>query len=827
MATLTLNGARGMATRRDFIQGVGVTLTVGATGVIGACGMPSGDPGDPGDPGAATPDAAANDAVTPNAWVSIGDDDVITIQFGATEMGQGSMTSVPLVLAEEMDADWDNVRVETVSRHDPAYGNPVAFGYYGFPIMYTAGSAALRGYFNAMRQAGAQARKFLLEAAAAQLGVPVDELSTQPSSVVHAASGRTLSYGQIAAAAEVPESLPEVPESEYKPRSEYRYLGTDVPRIDVPAKVDGSAEYGIDVRIPGMVYASVLRAPVEGEEPMQVDDGAARAIPGVTDVVTLPHGVAVIGETVEGTIWGKNALQVVWSENSRFRETDQARDLDEYEAHARDLDFSTGNPLWQDVGDIGPAFESADRVIEAVFRSEPAYHAQMEPLSATASVSADGLSAEIWVSTQTQSLTAMAAADLLETDVDRITVNAMYIGGGYGRRAEYRQKDVEDALLLSRELGRPVKVIWSREDDVRDGIFRPLAAQYLRAALDADGQVTALHQRVATPSVLSSMNEPRWALSRNRDGISMNGAQTTRYSIPNIRAEHVMVDRCSRLAAWRGVATSYTRFANESLIDEIAHTVGSDPLQFRLDLTRDDPAAQSVLEEVARMAEWSRPREGTSPRRGRCPTMAAHPCQRALRRVSVNEATGAITVHRYWMAIDAGFIVSPRNTEAQMEGNIVYGISSALKERITVNAGSVDQSNFHDYPIMRMNEMPELHVRALSNDKPPSGCGRTGPGHHGTGHCQRRIRRDRRAAARVADDAGAGAGGVAPRRAPDGSFRTNRTPAMPLFDSYVIVDWEADGCWNVPIPSLADRQNTGAAVLTRAVFKRPFLGASA
>ena len=709
----------GLATRREFMHGVGVTLTVGATGVIGACEM------SPDDSGTPASEAPANESVTPNAWVSIGADDVITIQFGATEMGQGSMTSVPLVLAEEMDADWERVRVETVSRHDPTYGNPVAFGYYGFPIMYTAGSAALLGYFNAMRQAGAQARKFLLDAAAVQLSVPVEELSTEPSRVVHAASGQSLSYGEVAAAAEVPDSLPEVPESEFKPRSEYRYLGTDVPRIDVPAKVDGSAQYGIDVRIPDMVYASVLRAPVEGEQPMEIDDSAARAIPGVTGVVTLPYGVAVVGETVEGTIWGKNALQVTWSENSRFRETDQARDLDDYEARARDLSFSTDNPLWQDVGDIDPAFESADRVIEAVFRSEPAYHAQMEPLSATASVSADGLSAEIWVSTQTQSLTAMAAADLLGTDADRITVHAMYIGGGYGRRAEYRQKDVEDALNLSRELGRPVKVIWSREDDVRDGIFRPLAAQYLRAALDADGQITALQQRVATPSVLSFMNEPRWGLSGNRDGISMNGAQVTRYAIPNIRAEHVRVDRCSRLAAWRGVATSYTRFANESFIDEIAHTVGADPLEFRLDLTRDNPAGRSVLEEVAQMAEWSRPREGTTLGVALSDYGGAS-VSAGIAEVSVNEATGAITVHRYWMAIDAGFIVSPRNTEAQMEGNIVYGISSALKERISVNAGSVDQSNFHDYPVMRMNEMPELHVRALPSDAPPSGVGELG-----------------------------------------------------------------------------------------------------
>ena len=346
-------------------------------------------------------------------------------------------------------------------------------------------------------------------------------------------------------------------------------------------------------------------------------------------------------------------------------------------------------------------------------------------MNATASVSADGMSAEIWVSTQTQSLTAMAAADLLETDVDRITVHAMYIGGGYGRRAEYRQKNVEDALYLSRALGRPVKVIWSREDDVRDGIFRPMAAQYLRAALDDGGHMTALHQRVATPSVLSYMNEPRWALSGNRDGISMSGAQTTLYSIPNIRAEHILVDRCSRLAAWRGVGTSYTRFANESFIDEIAHTLGADPLQFRLDLARDDAAVQSVLEEVARMAEWSRPRADRSlgvALSGFGSTALAA----GIAEVSVNRETGAVAVHRYWMVIDAGFIVAPRNTEAQMEGNIVYGISSALKERISVNAGTVDQSNFHDYPVMRMDEMPEIHVKALTNNKPPGGVGELG-----------------------------------------------------------------------------------------------------
>ena len=707
------------ATRREFIHGVGITFAIGASGIIGACAVES--------DGESLPVASApdGDEITPNAWVSIAADDTITIEYGGTEMGQGSMTAVPLALAEELDADWDNVRVHTVDRHDPVYGNPARFRDLGYPILYTAGSATVRGYFTPMRQAGAQARRFLLEAAASEWGVPVAELSTEPSRVVHAASGRSLSYGQIVALAEVPEELPEVDESELKPHSEFRYLGRDIMRLDVPSKTDGSAEYGIDVQVPGMVYASILRTPVEGESPVEVNDTAARAVDGVTDIVTLPYGVAVVGETVEATMWGKAALEVTWSESSPFRATAQARDLDEYEARARDLDFHTDNPLWQDLGDIDAAFAEADRVVEAVYRTDPAYHAQMEPMNATASVSADGKSAEIWVSTQTQSLTVLGSAEALQTTPDRITMHPMYIGGGYGRRCEYRQKYVDDALYVSRAIGRPVKVIWSREDDVKDGAFRPLAAQYLRAALDGDGNITALQQRVATPTVLGYMNEPRWEHAQGRDGISMNGAQTTRYAIPNVRAEHVMVDRCTRLAPWRGVATSYTRFANESFIDELAHLRGADPLAFRIELARDNEAGRAVLEEVGRMADWSQPREGRSLGVALSDYGGAS-VSAGIAEISVDTTTGEIRVHRFWMAIDAGFILAPGNTEAQMEGTIIYGLSNALKERITVNGGSVDQANFHDYPVMRMNEVPEIQVRALSNENPPSGIGELG-----------------------------------------------------------------------------------------------------
>ncbi len=708
-------------TRRDFVRGLTITFTVGATGLIGACSTDQSGENAP----ALTNDGNAE--ISPNAWVTIDAEDVITIQYGGTEMGQGTMTSLPLVLAEELDADWDRVRVETVAGHDPAYGNPTAFGYYGFPILYTAGSQTLRGYFNAMRQAGAQARKVLIDAAATEWGVPVDELRTEPSRVIHSASGRTMSYGQIAAFAEVPETLPEVDESEFKAHSEFRYLGKDIGRIDVPGKSDGTAKFGIDAQVPGMVYASILRTPVEGEEPVVVNDTAARAIDGVTDIVILAYGVAVVGDTVEATIWGKDALEVTWSESSRFRDVEQSRDLDDYEARARDLSFNTGNEPPQDVGDIDAAFADADEVIDAVYRVDPAYHAQMEPMNATASVSEDGKSAEIWVSTQTQSLTVMGAAEALDTTIDRITLHPMYIGGGYGRRAEYRQKYIDDALFVSREIGKPVKVIWSREDDVKDGAFRPLNAQYLRGAIDSDGRLTAVHQRISTCTVLEYMNEPRWALmtgARRTSGLSMGGADVRRYDIPNFRAEHLLMERPSRVAAWRGVASSYTRFGNESFIDELAHAQGADPLEYRLELTGNNSRGRAVLEEVARMADWSRHREETS--LGIAFADRGGSQSAGIAEVSVNVQTGDIRVYRFWIVIDAGFIVSPRNTVAQMEGNVVFGLSNALKERITISGGSVEQSNFHDYPVMRMNEVPEIEVRALSNNLPPTGVGELG-----------------------------------------------------------------------------------------------------
>lgn len=630
------------------------------------------------------------------------------------------MTSIPLVLAEEMDADWDNVRVETVNTHDPAYGNPVFSN-----MLYTSGSTAMMVYFDRMRQAGAQARKLLLDAAATEWNAPVSELTTEPGVVLHPATNRKLSYGDIAAFMKLPEQLPEVDSSDFKPKSAYRYLGRHVPRLDIVEKSTGKAVYGIDVQIPHMAYAAILRAPVEDEQAIVIDDSATRAIDGVTDVVPLPDGVAVVGITVEASQWGKAALKVTWSETSRFQTADTDRDLDEYEDKARDLSYSTNTPLWHDDGDVDAAFARANNIVEASYRTDPAYHAQMEPMACTASVSADGKSAEIWVGTQTQSFSIIGAADLLGTENENISLHTLYSGGGFGRRVLYRQKYVDDALHVSRAIGKPVKIIWSREDDVKGGTFRPLAAQYLRAALDQDNDLIAWHQRIATPSVLKFMNPMRWEAANGKDIVSLNGSQNIRYDVPNFRAEHIMVERNSRLGAWRGVGTTYTKFASESFLDEIAYARGSDPLQFRLELCHKHRRSVNVLQTVADMADWSRPRQGSAlgialSGYGIGSTSAS------IAEVSMDERSGVIKVHRFWTAYDAGFIVSPNNTDSQMESNAVFGISNALKERITIKAGEVQQTNFHDYPIMRMTELPDIQVKAIVTDNPPSGVGELG-----------------------------------------------------------------------------------------------------
>jgi isoquinoline 1-oxidoreductase beta subunit len=689
--------------RRTFLAaGSALVFTVGQSGLLSI------------NSAYASPSGSTLDA---NAWIRIGTDNIVTVIFPITEMGQGSSTALPIILAEELDADWDTVEIDQLDLDDRRYGNPV-FG----NVLYTAGSTGVYGYFDTLRKAGAQARATLIAIAAKHLSTPVAEFTTEPNVVVQTASGRRLTYGEIAALPYTDIAIPEISEADLKAPRDYRLIGQDVPRRDIPAKSNGTETFTYDVRLPGMLYATVLRAPVEGEGPIAVDDGATLATPGVLRTVELPDGVAVVAERLEAAVTGKDALEVQWSTKSPARAFDSDTALAAYAEAARDP--KKAGTVWRSEGDATTAIGAAGRTIEASYLSDYAYHAQIEPMAAVAAVDADGKGAEVWVGTQTQSWTMRTITNVLDTTPDRIRMHVMTMGGSFGRRTALHQEYVRDALLCSKAAGAPVKVVWSREDDVKQGCFRPAAAQHLRAGLTSDRTLAGWHHRVAAPSVIAFFNPLRWSQVEPNDIITMRGSESKFYELSDMLADHVVTERGARLAPWRGIGASYTSFAAEAFMDELAEAAESDPIEFRMQLLQHNPRGGRLLEKVAEMSNWQQPRSDTAlgiAFAGYGDSMAA-----GVAEISVDRDTGIIRVHHFWAAVDAGLIVAPDNALAQIEGGIVFGVSSALKERITIKGGEVEQSNFYDYEILRANEVPEIAIDLQSIDAPPTGIGEVG-----------------------------------------------------------------------------------------------------
>ena len=649
-------------------------------------------------------------------WVRISADGRIVIRFAATEMGQGVSTALPMILAEEMDAEWEMVDVEQVSAGPlDVFGNPRTGG-----IMYTAGSSSIEGYFDTMRRAGAGVRQSILHMAAAEMGVSVDSLETERGRVIHRLSGQVMSYGEASQGPMPAEALPQVGEQDLKMPGQWQIIGRDIPRKDVAAKSRGEAQYSIDVRVPGMVYAVQILAPVEGETPQSIEDAEARAIPGVVDVVALANSVNVLAETLEAALAARELVRVEWSETSRFRSVDSATALQTLADSAEDE--TQAATAWHSRGDFGALTEV--RTLTATYATEAVYHAQMEPLCAVAHVDEDGSGAEIWLGTQSQSVTLLVAASVLDTTPDRIGFHAMTMGGGFGRRTVFARELLRDALLLSRGAGRPVKLMWTREDDVRNGWFRPAGAHCLTGLVNDAGDLVALKHRIASPSIMEFTLPPIWENANNRDLLVMEGSESSDYAVPNLLAEHVIVPRQSRVAAWRGIGAGPICFARECFIDELAHQFGSDPVSYRRRLLADSPRGLAVLNEVLRMSDF-----------GNAPAGRAHGLAFAgykesrgagVAEVSVNVETGKITIHRFWAAVDVGTVIHPDNLVAQVEGGILFGLSGLLRERISIRDGVVEQSNFYDYDVLRMGELPEIHVEAIQSEAPPTGAGEIG-----------------------------------------------------------------------------------------------------
>jgi isoquinoline 1-oxidoreductase beta subunit len=700
--TETLQLRTSALSRRSFLVAVGGTVIAVAFGSLPDAALGA----------VVAPSATSN--YRPNAWVTIAADGTVTIISPASEMGQGVMTSMPVLIAEDMDADWQKVRIVQAPADAKSYGNP---GFGGAQL--TGGSRATPGYYEKLRLVGAQTRKIILASAAGMLNVPATELTTEPSKVVHRNSGRSLDYGDIAKAGKLPDPLPQATRNDLKPFAQCRYIGNPkMTRVDVPSKVDGSGKFGIDVQLPNMLYGAVLRTPVQGEKPETIDDAAAMAVQGITQIVPLPYGVGIIGETVEATRKAKELLKVTWSNSSRVRSYTGDKLLEEYRSIGRDL-AQPGVTVHSE-GDAPTRIAGAVRVIAVDYMSDHVYHAPMEPMNATALVTGDTV--EVWAPTQSPSITQGVAARVSGTTPDKVKVTTTLLGGGFGRKAE--GDFIVDAVSLAKAVqGRPVKVIWSREDDVRHGKYRPLAAQHVQVGLDANGKIVGWWHRIVAQSIYARTFPAQFAKDGGQDRVVTEGLEF-KYHVPAHLVEYIRQDNGQDVGFWRAVGAGYNKFGVECVIDEIAAAKGVDPVALRLELLADQPRARKVVETVAHMADWNRKREGRA--LGIAYSDAFAHCAQ-IAEVSLNRRTGEIRVHNVWCAVDPGVAIQPLNIEAQMISAITHGASHALFEQINFVHGEVQESNFDTYRVMRMSEAPDIKVTVIPTpENPPSGIGEAG-----------------------------------------------------------------------------------------------------
>jgi CO/xanthine dehydrogenase Mo-binding subunit len=524
--------------------------------------------------------ASAAAEFSPNAWVTIGEDNIVTIVAPMVEMGQGVRTSLPLLLAEDLDADWSRVRISETPDNDQVYGNPIFKVLFGGEQLTTVGSFSVTGYYEKLRLAGAQTRKILITNAATAWKVPAEELSTEPGMVVHKKSNRKISYGDIAKTATVPSPLPEVTKADLKPASQFRFIGRDVGRVDVPSKVNGTAQYGIDLQLPGMLYASVLFPQVQYEKAEQIDDAAAKAVKGVVKIVPLPSGVGVIAETIEAAMKAKGLLKITWTKSTPAQSYDDDRVLQDYRAIAAD---------WSQPG---------------------------VPM-----------------------------------------VNA---------------GDADEAIR---------------------------------------GAATVL---AVPPDLFAKMKV---------DVVSGGGGEMS-YAVANHRVEWVRSARGVDVGAWRGIAAGYTKFAIETMMDEVAALKKTDPLAYRLEMLKGAPRAANVLQRVADMAGYSKKRDGRAVGIAYSDALRSHTAVAA--EVWVDTKSGEITVHHLWAAVDAGTAVQPKNIVAQVTSAMTFGLGAALKEQIAIKGGVMQASNFDGYPVLRMSEVPPMEVAVVSTEDPPTGIGEAG-----------------------------------------------------------------------------------------------------
>jgi len=642
----------------------------------------------------------------PNAFLRIAKDGSVTVIGNHSEMGQGAYTSGAMTIAEELDADWTKIRVEPAPV-DPAYNHPI----YGVQI--TGGSTSTWSEWDRLRKAGAAARQMLLAAAAQTWNVDPSTCRTGNGQVIHTNSQRRLSYGELvekAATLTPPQNVT------LKDPKDFKIIGKAIKRLDTPDKTNGKAVFGLDVNVPGMLVAVVARPPVFGGQLKNFNADKAKAVPGVRYVVEIERGVAVVADGFWPAKLGREALEIVWDEGPRAS-LDSRTQREEYAGLAKKTGVVAKNE-----GEAVSALSKASKKLEAIYDLPYLAHATMEPMNCVADVRAD--SCEIWVGTQFQSGDRDAAARDTGLKPEQVKLHTTLLGGGFGRRSPLDSHVVREAVQISKTVKVPVKVVWTREDDMRGGYYRPRAYHTVSAGLDGNGKPVAWQQRIVCQSIFVGTPFEPAVVKNGVEETAVEGAADLPYDIPNLLVEWHQAPDGVPVFILRSVGHSHTAFVVETFVDELAHAAGKDPFEFRRALLGKHPRHKRVLEFVAEKAGW-----GKAMSNGRGRGLAVHESFGSyvaqVAEVSISKDRG-LRVHRVVCAVDCGPVVNPDIVRAQMEGGIVFGLTAALYGEITFEKGRVRQGNFHDYPMLRMHEMPQIEVHIVPSEDKMGGAGEVG-----------------------------------------------------------------------------------------------------
>jgi isoquinoline 1-oxidoreductase subunit beta len=655
--------------------------------------------------------AGATAELVPNAFVRIGADESVTVIAKHLEMGQGCYTGLATILAEELDADWARVRVESAPADAKRYANLV------FKTMQgTGGSSAMANSWQQLREAGASARALLITAAAKQWHVPSSELRAERGVIYHESSQRQATFGSLV---KVAAALPLSTQVALKDPRQFTLIGSRLPRVDVPAKCDGTAQFSLDVAMPDLLVALLARAPQFGATVVSFDAAAAQAVPGVVKVVQVPRGVAVLAKSFWAAKKGRDKLVIHW-DDAHAEKRDSAQIMDEYRKLANEPATSARR-----TGDPARALQSAAKTLSATFEFPYLAHAPMEPLDCVVKLTAQRC--DIWAGDQFQTIDQMNAAKTAGLEPAQVFINTLYAGGSFGRRANAFSDYIVEAVSIAKAYGAdgtPIKLQWTREDDVRGGLYRPMYFHKLEAGLDAHRELTSWRHVIVGQSIMADTI----MAAMIKDGIdptSVEGAATIAYDIPHVSVDLATTKTGVPVLWWRVVGSSHTTFAVETFMDQVAHAAGKDPFEFRRKLLANEPRMKAVLELAAEKAGWSAAPLPKGRGRGIAVAEAFKTFVAQVVEVTIEES-GRVKVDRVVCAVDCGVAINPDVITAQMEGGIGFGLGAVLWGNVTLEKGRVQQSNFNDYRVLRMNEMPKVEVYIVPSAEAPTGVGEPG-----------------------------------------------------------------------------------------------------